>query len=174
MKPFFSEMIVSPAPRTMESAELFLNAAGVSPDSCHIKPLQDLYDGTMQPEGSQLFKKLGYAPLKEYVDNGDEKDRKLARDLLGAYATSVVDIMMDAMKTASLAPATALAEGTTLWMVGHAIYLPAAAIGVAALAGCDEAGIETILSCNTQEAEAYLISLDTAKAEYLQRPSSIG
>ena len=63
-------------------------------------------------------------------------------------------------------------NGVTLWMVGHAIYLPAAALGVAAILDCAEAGMETILSSNTKEAEGYLIDLQKSEALYLSRPSS--
>jgi hypothetical protein len=59
---------------------------------------------------------------------------------------------------------------TTLCFVGHAIYLPAAALGVATLAGCSDAAKDMILSSTTREAEGYLIDLERSSAEYLSRP----
>ena len=171
LKPYYSQMLVSPAPRTMETAKLLLGAANVPPTSCNIKPVQSLYDGTMQPKGSQLFQKLGYAPLRDYVDSSDAKDREVSRSLLGAYATTVIDTMVDTMQSSAAASATSVDDGT-LWMVGHAIYLPAAALGVASIVECDEAGIETILSRNIKESEGFLIDIRQSKVSYLSRPSS--
>jgi hypothetical protein len=55
---------------------------------------------------------------------------------------------------------------------GHAIYLPAAALAVASLADCDKDAIEILLSTSTQEAEGYLIDLETSKIQYLARPTT--
>ena len=88
---------------------------------------------------------------------------------------SVIDGMQHLLKqeiTTSVTSAASSDKATTLWIVGHAIYLPAAALGVASLLDCHSEGMETILSCNTQEAEAYLIDLETCRASYLTRPSS--
>jgi hypothetical protein len=64
-----------------------------------------------------------------------------------------------------------LIASSTLWMVGHAIYLPAAALGAASLAGCRDQ--EVILSSNTKEAEGYLIDLENCTVECISRPSSL-
>mmetsp|Transcript_11749 Transcript_11749/g.18842 ORF Transcript_11749/g.18842 Transcript_11749/m.18842 type:complete len:263 (-) Transcript_11749:72-860(-) len=172
-KPFHESLLVSPAPRTMETAELFV--ASAQSKETVLKPLQGLYDGTMQPKGSQLFRKIGYAPLSAYLDSPDPEDRDLSRHLLGAYAETVIDSMVSTLEN-SVSSETAecldLDTGdTTLWMVGHAIYLPAAALGVASIVDCNESGMNTILSCNTKEAEGYLIDLQNADATYLARPS---
>jgi hypothetical protein len=106
----------------------------------------------MQPKGSALFKKLGYAPLKDYLTNETDQEREDAQAVLGAYAREVAEAMMNSAQTEpSLEPAS------TLWMVGHAIYLPAAALGIASLVGCEDP--EVILSTNTQEAEGSVVDL---------------
>lgn len=111
--------------------------------------------------------------MEDYVDSTDAKDRRVSRNLLGLYANAVVDAMINTMQRSSNSSSTDIAEdGSTLWVVGHAIYLPAAALGVAYLVECDEDGIATILSCNTKEAEGYLIDLQQSTASYLSRPSS--
>jgi hypothetical protein len=53
-----------------------------------------------------------------------------------------------------------LIAGSTLWVVGHAIYLPAAA--AASVAGCRDQAV--IFSSNTREAEGYLIDLESCTA----------
>jgi hypothetical protein len=169
LKPFYSALIVSPAPRTMETADLFLATAQAR--DCTLKPVKSIYDGTMQPKGSALFQKIGYAPLRDYLDSKDAEDRDLSRNLLGMYADTVVKVMSETVAESSSGTIPREA-GTTLWMVGHAIYLPAAALGVASIVGSSDSGIETILSSNTREAEGYLIDLEDADVTYLARPSN--
>jgi hypothetical protein len=176
LQPFYPVTLVSPAPRTMETAQIFLQAAGAT-ESTRLTPVQSLYDGTMQPKGSQLFQKLGYAPLRDYLDSDDATDRQVARKLLGAYAHTAVDAILEAIEPSSPASTTATTTGSapttttsTLCVFGHAIYLPAAALGVASLAGCDKDSIEILLSTSTEEAEGYLIDLETSKTHYLARP----
>lgn len=60
LQPFHPFVLVSPAPRTMETAALFLKCTD---ESVSLLPLPILYDGTMQPGGSTVFRKIGYAPL---------------------------------------------------------------------------------------------------------------
>jgi Histidine phosphatase superfamily (branch 1) len=168
--PFFTKVLVSPAPRTVETARLFLEAAGQQ-RQCQIQSPQALYDGTMQPEGSALFQKIGYAPLSDYVNSENKDDAEVARRLLGLYSRTVVDAMQNLLQGHSFDGETG--PTTTLWMVGHAIYLPAAALYVASLVGCKPEGTETILSCNTKEAEGFLIDLEKSQASSLSRPSSI-
>ncbi|CAB9506009.1 expressed unknown protein [Seminavis robusta] len=165
LAPFYSQALVSPAPRTVETAELFLESAN---QKCHIQTSQVLYDGTMQPEGSVLFQKIGYAPLSDYVDSEDQNDRAVSRKVLGEYSSAAIDAISETLKTGA-----GQQEDSTLLVVGHAIYLPAAALGVASLVDCQPEGLETILSCNTQEAEGYLIDLESSQATYLSRPSSL-
>jgi hypothetical protein len=177
LQPFCPVTLVSPAPRTLETAQIFLQAAGAT-ESTRLTPVQSLYDGTMQPKGSQLFRKLGYAPLRDYLDNANATDRQVARTLLGAYAHLAVDAILEAIgpsSSASTTTATTTGTGTapkasTLCFFGHAIYLPAAALSVASLAGCDKDSIEILLSSSTQEAEGYLIDVETSKMHYLARP----
>ena len=168
--PFHSDMILSPAPRTTETAQLFLNASGAS-NGVSLCPSPVLYDGTMQPEGSAIFKKIGYAPLSAYVDNQDENDRDEMRRLLHLYAVNTLNAMTDMLR--SNPTPSSVDKGSTLWMVGHAIYLPSAVLGLASLIGCDDESKELALSTVTQEAEGYLVSLDTKKVSYLSRPPEV-
>jgi hypothetical protein len=111
--------------------------------------------------------------LSDYLDNPDLEDRNLARELLGMYADSVIGSMVDVLEPSLDDPADRAVD-STLWVVGHAIYLPAAALGVASIVDCSSSGLETILSSNTKEAEGYLIDIskEEADARYLARPSS--
>jgi hypothetical protein len=159
--PFAPRMLVSPAPRTVETAEIFKAAAGQQ--QVQLKPVQPLYDGTMQPKGSALFKKLGYAPLLDYLTNSVDQERQDAQKVLGAYAHVVVDeIMIECTEKEISQPAPC-----TLWMVGHAIYLPAAALGIASLLDCE--GLDIILSSNTKEAEGFLVDLRTNSVQHMSR-----
>jgi hypothetical protein len=173
LQPFYPVTLASPAPRTLETAQIFLQAAGAT-ECTRLTPVQSLYDGTMQPKGSQLFQKLGYAPLRDYLDSDDATDRQVARKLLGAYAHTAVDAISEAIEPSSsastgTAATTGSARTNTLCIFGHAIYLPAAALGVASLAAFDKDSIEILLSTSTQEAEGYLIDLETSNVNYLAR-----
>jgi len=167
-RPFFPTVLVSPAPRTMETAKLFCEAAEETEYQFSCPPV--LYDGTMQPEGSKLFRKIGYAPLKDYLDAEDTEDRETARTVLGEYAHNVAQVMMESVE--STPRREIINNATTLWMVGHAIYLPAAALGVASLLNCDEHGKNVILTTNTVEAEGYLLDATDGSVSYLTRPSN--
>jgi broad specificity phosphatase PhoE len=162
LKPLYPKLLVSPSPRTIETAEIFLKATGET-DSVSLVPNKSLYDGTMQPEGSKLFKKIGYAPLKDFLNADDAQDRATSRRLLGSYFYTVADAILDVMND------TSEHESSTLIFVGHAIYLPAAALGVASLANCSEASLDKILSTNTREVEGYLVDLELGQVDYVRR-----
>jgi len=167
LPPFFPSVLVSPAPRTVETAEIFLTYAGVR-NSVELKAVSQAYDGTMQPEGSELFKKIGYAPLSDYVNNqNDEKDRATAQRVLGQYSFSIADVLYQTAAEVPSLDADEQDSSSTLLFVGHAIYLPAAALGVASLAQCDPDSQEMILSSITNEAEGYLVDLRGKSARYL-------
>ena len=104
----------------------------------------------------------------DYVNSNDLEDRDLSRHLLGQYADTVIQVMASTLEASSAANT----DMTTFWFVGHAIYLPAAVLGVSSLVNCKESGIEIILSSNTKEAEGYLIDLQNSEATYLARPST--
>lgn len=120
-------------------------------------------------QGSALFKKIGYAPLNDYLNCDDLEDQKVARTLLGQYSNTVIDAMIDAINNND---SNSEPMGTTLWMIGHAIYLPAAALGIASITECSESWMDIILSTNTKEAEGYLIDIQNGSAKYLSRPST--
>lgn len=169
LKPFYPKLLVSPAPRTTDSAQLFLKGAQVGLDDVQLLSPSVLYHGTMQPESSILFRKIGYAPLRDYLAAPDDYDRNVARTCLGAYAHDVVSCMMDILDEESEKDDSSLLSGSTLWMVGHAIYLPAVALGVASLIECGDQGEDIILSTNTLEAEGYLIDTTNKNVSYLSR-----
>ena len=167
--PFHHIMLASPAPRTMETAEIFLSTSGGN-GKVQIQPVQGLYDGSVQPEGSQLFRKIGYAPLNDYVNSEHVADREASRKVLGSYAYFAMKSILDAL----VMDETVVEKNSkqkTLWLVGHAIYLPAAALGIAYIAKCDEASTNMILSTSTLEAEGFLIDLEQSTANYLSRQS---
>ena len=207
-QPYFRLALVSPAPRTMETAEIFLAATaattsssphndGSSSEDLHYDNLlliDSLYDGTMQPKGCQMFEKIGYAPLQDYLNNENESVRDDARLVLGDYAENAVLSIIQAVEDAvdgnrkksrkqqqqQDSVADDDEQSSTLLLVAHAIYLPAAALGVASLLGCGDTNrigrqsssstsIETILSSNTKEAEGYLIDTEQRSVQYLSR-----
>ena len=179
--PFYEKVLVSPAPRTVETAEIFLAAAGASLSTSPAKEkissirIQSLYDGTMQPEGSKLFQKLGYSPLDDYVNNEDESDRAAARSVLGDYGRSAVTSIYDTVTDASVKDndnslSKRQTRGSTLLVFGHAVYLSAATLAVANLVGCDEDSEDLVLSAITNEAEGFLIDVQGRHVNYLSRP----
>jgi len=177
--PFYHSMLVSPAPRTTETAQIFLQAALVANEETNniqIQPVQSLYDGTMQPGGNAIFRRIGYAPLRAYVDveeNDIVEDRELIRTLLSRYAHDTANAIAKQLQSdEEKVKVNDTQPGTTLWVVGHAIYLPSAVLGVATLANCDESCKEMILSTSTREAEGYLVDLISSTVRYLERPSS--
>jgi broad specificity phosphatase PhoE len=165
LAPLYPLAMVSPAPRTMETAKIFLESANLQTKIC---PIQHLYDGTMQPKGSSLFRQLGYAALLEYLNHEDEAFRSDAQLVLGGYAHSFLDSSIDIIEQSP----TSTLENSTLLVVGHAIYLPSAALGLAAVAECKDTDL--ILSCNTKEAEGYLIDIaNNNVVSLLKRPSNM-
>lgn len=101
-----------------------------------------------------------------YVDNDDPVDRHVAREVLGLYSRSVADSILDSLETDENSDSDA---SKTLWVVGHAIYLPAAVLGIASLIGTDEVSKEMIASTATREAEGYVIDLNECTCSYLLR-----
>ena len=128
IQPFYPVALCSPAPRCVETAKIFLDAAGVAERQIEFVCNQDLYDGTIQPQGSRLFQKIGYAPLRDYYEDPDEDDRKVAFDILGSYGTSALSAIEE---VAHEDRRTYVSDGSrhcrhTLLIFAHAVYLPAA------------------------------------------------
>ena len=69
-----------------------------------------LYDSMLQPQGSELFEKCGYAPLQTYLDEGGV-------EFLGDYARRFL-VRLDAMTSNGEIPKLA----PTLLICGHSIY----------------------------------------------------
>lgn len=171
LPPYFPCVLVSPSPRTIETAEIFLKSAGVV-DLVKLQRLPIAYDGTMQPGGHALFKKIGYAPLVNYIDNKDsDSDRKTAQRLLSQYAQNIADVIYEVANQNKCT--NSAAKASTLLFVGHAIYLPAAALGIASIVRCDNVSQSLILSSVTREAEGYLVDLDKSSVRYLARPAKL-
>lgn len=165
--PLYPIALVSPAPRTTETAEIFLLESNTSP--VQLLPLKVAYDGAMQPEGSLLFKKLGYAPLLDYINNeSDPVDKVTAQRVLGQYASDVTQSILDLIDSSDRDSSEQHQQGMTLLFVGHAIYLPAVAYGVASRIQCDGASKNILLKRKTGEAEGYLIDLKSRMVHYLE------
>lgn len=160
LQPLFATALVSPAPRTMETAQLVLqNYSTVT-----IEPIASLYDGTMQPEGGPLFRALGYAPLDDYVNHADPELRTTARQLLGQYAADSMRAIVNVLSNTESADTTA--RNQTVLLVGHAVYLPAIAWGLAVVSNIAP---DAILGTPTAEAEGYLVDWSLYQAEYWSR-----
>ncbi|KAL7439207.1 hypothetical protein ACHAXM_006621 [Skeletonema potamos] len=172
--PFSDEALCSSAPRCVETANLFLNSIleektrqqdevgeYVIPN-LSLQP--QLYDGTMQPAGSRLFAKIGYAPLRSYLENEIIDDAEAARIVLGGYARSSLDIIFDVAKNCKLQKPPTTDSGRTLLFFAHAVYLPSAALSLAAALDCHD-GLELILDTNTKEAEGYCINVDNENVD---------
>lgn len=167
--PFYATVMASPSPRTLDTAQLFLKAADAEKVSVRGEPV--LYDGTMQPGGGALFKKIGYGSLREYVNNSNEDDRNLARLLLGRYAHEVIGAMLKVTEESPRVPnGSVKTNDATLLMVGHAVYLPSVALGVARLANCTIEEQDCILDDTTKEAEGYLVDLSSSSVSIITRP----
>ena len=171
LQPFYHSVLCSPAPRCVETAKIFLDASGMyknQDQSIELNYNQALYDGTIQPEGSRLFKKIGYAPLRKYYNDTDEEDRIVANEILGSYAISSLKAIEEAASTgAVIRNRSSAPDSRTLLFFAHAVYLPAATLGLASAIGCTEDDLDIILDTNTKEAEGYLVSLDDRKCSLL-------
>lgn len=172
LRPFFFDAMASAAPRAYETAEIFLENA-LADELVVIGPVEEAYDGTMQPDGSALFKKIGYAPLRSYLTTPNEKDRATAQRILGEYAHSIADYiyMVAQLPTSRDFCESQNIHASTLLFVGHSIYLPAVALAVASLTGCDDkASTDLILDKNTGEAEGFLVDVAEGNVQYLSNP----
>jgi len=175
----------------------------LSGSNAFLKPINLLYDGAMQPQGDEMFDQIGYAPLRDYLENDNESLRNDAKLVLGDYAENTVRSIIEVVKEAvekkhdfskqqqhgddDKHREKKFEPPSTLLLVAHAIYLPAAALGVASLLGCCDNSLidssllsssesmtmtmatETILSSNTKEAEGYLVDTEQQSVYYLSR-----
>jgi broad specificity phosphatase PhoE len=167
LKPFFPLVLVSSSPRTVSTAQNFLEAADAV-NSATIRKEAILYDGTMQPGGSALFRRIGYTALRDYINSNNEEDRALSRRLVGGYAHNVMQTMMTVVQETQ--PPHPAGQSTML-IVGHALYLPAVVLGVASMAGCSQKDQDLILDDKVQEAQGYLVDIVTPSVSILERPN---
>ena len=107
LRPFLPTALASEAPRAVETAKLFLEDAG---RDVELVTDRSLYDGTMQPEGSAVFREIGYAPLDFYLKDGR------ANAVLGEYAENAA-----ARVAATLAGFGQCSRRWTLVVVGHVL-----------------------------------------------------
>ena len=191
LHPFSDEAICSSAPRCVETANIFLESLAETlvqqqqqqqqqqdlsmSEESNITKLSlqsQLYDGTMQPEGSRLFNEIGYAPIRSYLANKNLDDADAARVVLGKYASSSLDIMYDlAQEGKKLVIPNERDIGRTLLFFAHAVYLPSAALSLAAALDCYD-GLDLILDTNTKEAEGYCIDIFNENVSLLCLPTS--
>ncbi|KAK1739084.1 hypothetical protein QTG54_010400 [Skeletonema marinoi] len=178
--PFSNVALCSSAPRCVETANLFLGSAAETMQQDDVGDYampklslqEQMYDGTMQPEGSRLFAKIGYAPIRSYLENENLDDVEAARIVLGNYARSSLDIMVGATtKERRHNASTDTDIGRTLLFFAHAVYLPSAALCLAAALDCYN-GMDLILDTNTKEAEGYCIDIDKENVSLLCRPKT--
>ena len=165
LQPFYPVALCSPAPRCVETAKIFLDAAGVAEEQIELVYNQDLYDGTMQPEGSRLFKKIGYAPLRNYYEDPDEDDRRVAHEVLGSYGISSLNAIKEIAYDSGVSNHSD--DKSTLLFFAHAVYLPAASLCLASASRCMDGGLNLCLDTNTKEAEGYLVDLEKRKCSLL-------
>jgi hypothetical protein len=154
----------------METAKIYLSNADAN---ATVLPIDILYDGTMQPKGSELFRKIGYAPLSSYLENDDDDIRIRSQLVLGSYANSCVESIIEQISAST--PQAVLPSYPpfyTLLVVGHAVYLSAAALAVCSLLGCHDSK-NIILQTNTREAEGYLIDRQAKSVKYLSRDEEV-
>ena len=107
LRPFLPTALSSEAPRAVETAKLFLEDAG---RDVELVTDRSLYDGTMQPDGSAVFREIGYAPLDFYLKDGR------ANAVLGDYAETAA-----ARVAATLAGFGKCSRRRTLVVVGHVL-----------------------------------------------------
>ena len=125
----------------------------------------------MQPEGSRLFAKIGYAPVRSYLENENLEDAAAARIVLGNYARSSLDIVWATTNESNQNVTPDIGIDKTLLFFAHAIYLPSAALCLAAALDCSD-GMDLILDTNTKEAEGYCIDIDKENVSLLCRPET--
>lgn len=79
LAPFFPLALVSPAPRAVETAQLFFRCSGCSAvsastssgrDSIQLVLVPNLYDGTMPPAGSRIFRTQTWLCTSGHLSTG--------------------------------------------------------------------------------------------------------
>jgi len=184
--------LCSSASRCVETATLFLDSSlelllegehkteNNGNDTIQMPPIQlhsQLYDGTMQPEGSCLFRSIGYAPLREYLENPNEDDANAARSVLGQYANASLNTIWNVVAShprygdKSMFKTDSGCLDKTLPLFAHAVCLPSAALGLAAAIGCGSKCTDLVLDTNTEEAEGYCAHIKTASVSLLHLPA---
>ena len=153
--PLASFAVTSPALRCNETANRILAGHAAADDLVEV---QQLYDGMLQPGASDVFKRLGYASLLEYMSDNDEIRADLddhGEQVVGALAACVTVRM--ALDDADGKARAADSSRQTLCVFGHAVYLNVAALRLADLRAHPQATKEVIMRTSTQEASGFWV-----------------
>ena len=132
-------VLTSPVERCRRTGELILGRTQPNGDDWQWIELDSIYDGMLQPEGSALFAKVGYAPLQDYHAADPAAERFLRRYGLKMLHDVVVELERDAL----LYPIVNEKKGevgNSLVVFGHAVYSSAAALPPSPLDPVDAGG----------------------------------
>ena len=149
-------VVCSAARRCAETATIAMmqgDAVEGGKAAFEIVKCQHIYDGTMQPGGSAVFQRIGYAPLRAYREDSAEM-----RELLDEYAR---ESLAEVEAVAARAPPSDVRR--TLCVFGHAVYLPSIALALAQQRGLGADSLDRVLDCNTAEASGYLVTADSVE-----------
>lgn len=149
----------SPAGRCVETANIALAEGELvegGKSAFELVTCPSIYDVMMQPNSSSdIWKKLGYAPLRAYRDGG-----KAVVDRLEAYADTCLN---EIAGVAARNSGSGDGERRTLVVCGHAIYLPSMALALANERQIDQAALDSILDFNTTEVSGHLVKSDSVE-----------
>lgn len=193
LPPYFPEALVSPARRGLETAQIFLEKAGVAenlysvtqePGKVMIKNTEDLYERMiinlayetdmegLIAEGHEEFERLGDRPLMEYlVPQSKDQKMNIIRKVLGEYGYYALERInqLCCLDTSQNWGLGGINKGTLL-IISHKVYLQAAALAVASYTGCPEETKEFILNARVRPAECLLVDIVKHSTDLLERP----
>ena len=149
----------SPAGRCVETATIALDEGKLvegGKAAFLLVTCPSIYDVMMQPNSSsEIWKKLGYSPLRAYREGG-----QAIIDRLESYADTCLD---EIAGVAARNSGSGDGERRTLVVCGHAVYLPSMALALASERQLGQTAIDAILDFNTTEVSGYLIKSDSVE-----------
>ena len=86
--PFYPIALCSPAPHCVSTFNIL---SSIYHSILALDTTATLYDGTMQPERSYVFKKHGYTSLRTYIEDSDAEDLVVAKKICGMFANNAMD-----------------------------------------------------------------------------------
>uniref|UniRef100_A0A7S3NN62 Uncharacterized protein n=1 Tax=Aureoumbra lagunensis TaxID=44058 RepID=A0A7S3NN62_9STRA len=167
LQPFCNVVMSSPAPRCLDTIDHFFKGVSQEVRSMRIVTDPTLYDGTIQPGASEVFKRLGYQSLSTYLKDGG------ATSALEKYADDVVDQLINLLESSDnenkedgqkIQPLKDKDQYQTLLFCGHAVYLPAAGRLCAQLLGAPKHALRILTDSNMRPCEAFLLVPSLLKA----------